>query len=108
MRLIDADALLEAYDKAHKGPPGAARKLIEDAPTVGCWTSANDRPPENQEPVIVYVPPHDDCIGYVGMAYYTQFGEGFWCGTDGNLYGAIGIIHPPTRWMPRPAPPEKT
>jgi hypothetical protein len=24
--------LLEAYDKAHKGPPGGARKLIEEAP----------------------------------------------------------------------------
>lgn len=35
MRLIDGDALLEAYDKAHEGPPGAARMLIEDAPTVG-------------------------------------------------------------------------
>lgn len=34
MRLIDADALLEAYDKAHKGPPGAARRLIEAAPTI--------------------------------------------------------------------------
>ena len=34
MRLIDADALLEAYDQAHKGPPGGARKLIEEAPTV--------------------------------------------------------------------------
>ena len=34
MRLIDADALLEAYDKAHKGPPGGARKLIEEAPEV--------------------------------------------------------------------------
>lgn len=34
MRMIDADALLAAYDKAHKGPPGGARKLIEDAPTL--------------------------------------------------------------------------
>lgn len=34
MRMIDADALLRAYDEAHEGPPGKARKLIEDAPTV--------------------------------------------------------------------------
>ena len=50
MRLIDADelmerlsrmddlisrsALLAAYDKAHQGPPGGARKLIEEAPTA--------------------------------------------------------------------------
>lgn len=34
MRLIDRDALLAAYDAAHKGPPGGARKLIEQAPTI--------------------------------------------------------------------------
>ena len=30
--LISRSALLAAYDKAHQGPPGGARKLIEDAP----------------------------------------------------------------------------
>ena len=34
MRLIDADDLLAEYDRQHKGDPGKARKLIEDAPTV--------------------------------------------------------------------------
>lgn len=34
MRLIDADALLAEYDRVHVGPPGGARKLIEDAPEV--------------------------------------------------------------------------
>jgi len=32
--LISRSALLAAYDKAHKGPPGGARKLIEEAPAV--------------------------------------------------------------------------
>lgn len=32
--LIDRGALLAAYDAMHKGEPGRARKLIEDAPTV--------------------------------------------------------------------------
>lgn len=32
--LISRKDLLEAYDKAHKGPPGGARKLIEEAPNV--------------------------------------------------------------------------
>lgn len=31
MRLIDADALLAAYDREHVGAPGRARKLIEEA-----------------------------------------------------------------------------
>ena len=35
MRLIDADVLLKEYDRVHVGPPGGARKLIEDAKTVG-------------------------------------------------------------------------
>lgn len=34
MRPIDADALIEEYDRVHVGPPGRARKLIEDAPTI--------------------------------------------------------------------------
>ena len=33
-RLIDANALIEEYDRVHVGEPGKARKLIEDAPTV--------------------------------------------------------------------------
>lgn len=31
---IEREALLAAYDKAHEGPPGPARKLIEEAPAV--------------------------------------------------------------------------
>lgn len=34
MDLIDRQALLDAYDAAHEGPPGGARKLIEEAPSV--------------------------------------------------------------------------
>ena len=32
--LIYRNDLLAAYDAAHKGPPGGARKLMEDAPAV--------------------------------------------------------------------------
>ena len=32
--LISRKALLTEYDRQHIGPPGGARKLIEDAPTV--------------------------------------------------------------------------
>ena len=32
--LISRKALLAAYDAAHKGPPGGARKLIEEAPAI--------------------------------------------------------------------------
>ena len=31
---IERGALIAAYDRAHKGPPGGARKLMEDAPAA--------------------------------------------------------------------------
>ena len=33
-RYIDADKLIAEYDRVHMGPPGGARKLMEDAPTA--------------------------------------------------------------------------
>lgn len=36
--LISRKALLEAYDKVHQGPPGGARKLIAEAPSVNVAT----------------------------------------------------------------------
>jgi hypothetical protein len=32
--LISRKALIAEYDRAHVGPPGGARKLMEDAPAV--------------------------------------------------------------------------
>lgn len=86
--------------------------LKEQTPAIGGWISVKDRLPNNQNPVIVAVPPHTDAegeeyIGYVGMAYYTYTGNGgMWCGTDGAVYGAIGEIATPTHWMPIPKAPE--
>ena len=76
------------------------------------WIPVTERCPENQRPVLVYVPPYTDeeeeYIEYVGMAYYTSsMRGGYWCGTDGNVYGAIGMIHEPMAWMPLPEPPER-
>ena len=31
---IDADKLIAEYDRVHIGPPGGARKLMEEAPTA--------------------------------------------------------------------------
>lgn len=46
MRLVDADALIEAYDRTHEGEPGKARQLILDAPTIkertGKWIKEDD------------------------------------------------------------------
>lgn len=32
--LISRSALIAEYDRVHQGPPGGARKLMEDAPAV--------------------------------------------------------------------------
>ena len=34
MEYIEREALLDAYDAAHKGEPGGARKLIAEAPAA--------------------------------------------------------------------------
>ena len=41
--LVRRSELLEAYDKAHVGPPGGARKLIEEAPAVEAVPVVNGR-----------------------------------------------------------------
>lgn len=33
-RYIDADKLIAEYDRVHVGPPGGARKLMEEAPAA--------------------------------------------------------------------------
>ena len=128
MRLIDADALKKEWsmgDNCDDCPQNTRRcqydvdfsrmdicQMIDDAPTAVGWISVKDRLPDRQTPVLVYVPSYSDeneeYIGHVAMSYYTKSARGgFWAGTDGNVYGAIGIIHDPTHWMPLPEPPEE-
>ena len=126
MRLIDADALKARVAEETKIVEGFGVEMavlaqtirdciyeeLENSPTIGGWISVEDRLPDRQTPVIVYVPPYSDdnekYIGHVGMAYYTYSARGgYWAGTDGNVYGAIGIIHEPTHWMPMPEPPKE-
>lgn len=40
--LISRKALIAEYDRVHVGPPGGARKLMEDAPTVKPEITLND------------------------------------------------------------------
>lgn len=124
MRLIDADTaiahLVDMFDVGDDKalmPVGIVKALVRSVLScmepAGCgsWISVKDRMPEKQTPVLVYVPPYSDeneeYIGHVAMSYYTHFAHGgYWAGTDGNVYGAIGIIHDPTYWMPLPEPPK--
>ena len=50
--LISRKALIAEYDRVHVGPPGGARKLMEDAPSVepeSKWILCNERMPEEHE-----------------------------------------------------------
>ena len=51
--LISRAALLAAYDAAHKGPPGGARKLMVDASALNQWISVKDMLPESGVHVIL-------------------------------------------------------
>lgn len=124
MRMIDEDALVDALmtytwrDEDERTIDDADEKReyikgwLPNVPTVGGWTSVKDRLPEKQIPVLVYVPPYSNesekYAEYVGVAYYTYSAlGGYWAGTDGNVYGAIGIIRDPIYWMPLPGPPKE-
>ena len=108
MRLIDADALLDAYDAAHKGPPGGARELIANAPTVNDWISVKDRMPENKKNVLVclYDGRRKKVSNYPDGKRITiridrivsDYGEPFWA--KGNTPNVIA-------WMPLPEPPKE-
>lgn len=102
-----------AYQEVQDAIAEAAKEdFIAIAKADNGWISVQDRLPDRQTPVLVYVPPYSDeneeYIGHVAMSYYTYSARGgYWAGTDGSVYGAIGIIHDPTHWMPLPEMPEE-
>lgn len=77
---ISRSALLAAYDAAHKGPPGGARKLIEEAPVVI---------PKEQEPRLIS-----------GDAIVAHLGGPLWLETKNNrLYTGWTLAYDIQRGM---------
>lgn len=93
MRLIDADALLAAYDAQHEGAPGKARKLIENAPTVGGWISVKDRLPEKYGFYLCLTMSDDIKLHY----QINLWGLNHW----------FWACHDVRYWMPLPEPPKE-
>lgn len=90
---ISRAALLAAYDAAHVGPPGGARKLIEEAPAVPMpeWISVQEKLPENNGKVLAFT-----LSGKYAVARYDQRRQ-CWIAA-----GNLTVTH----WMPLPDVPE--
>lgn len=105
MRLIDADALIEEYDRVHVGEPGGARKLMMDALTIKPepqWIPCSERLPEHPENDDYYLVTIQ-CEHYDGWDdYVTGFAEWTKHGWDelSCYIGQIKVI----AWMPLPQP----
>ena len=105
MRLIDADALLQRYDEVHVGPPGGARKLIEEAPTIGEWVSVKEHLPVSGETYLTIGPRGAMRVAeaYIPAQSLPTLGgdpKTVWWRCGGRFVEA-------THWMEKPAPPEK-
>jgi len=90
MDLVSRQYLLDEYDRQHKGPPGGARKIIEEAPAVRQWIPCSERMPTPRVDVWV-------CSDMGQMvAYYDEF-IGTWYGRD---YLELIV----SAWRPLPEP----
>lgn len=112
MRLIDADALIDAMTgacnifDAHEVDTTIARTLITvaaKAPTVGDWISVKDRLPETRHAVLVYTPHHKN-IWAVSM---HEDGNWYIWSPYGRVYLEPDWHGPITHWMPLPEPPKE-
>lgn len=109
MRLIDADALIDALmaytwrdeDERLIDDADEKREFIKnwmpDLPTVGGWISVKDRMPKEEGRYIVYADK-----GVKSAFYETYEGESRWT-DEGERYWDIHVTH----WMPLPEPPKE-
>lgn len=112
MRLIDAHALLTAYEGAMKELVQATNaenisletlsllcgaKLIAEAPTIGGWISVKDRLPDKGHDVLAFL---DD--GEETRIAACNYWDGVWFDAVMNTI-AKNVVY----WMPLPEPPEE-
>lgn len=107
MRLIDADALsnrilLTTYTKQGLYTLNLLSRFVQEAPTICCWISVDDRMPQMCEPVLL------TGKNKFGNSFPAQIG--YYDGLEWQVFGQplalekIGASV--THWMPRPEPPE--
>ena len=109
--LISRKALIAEYDRVHIGPPGGARKLMEDAPAVATdnnvghkWIPVTERLPEKHDRYLVLTPSpfgHKDYTPW--LAWYEP--EVGFIDSDPE-YGDLEMDDV-THWMPIPELPKE-
>lgn len=98
--LISRAWVLAEYDRQHKGPPGGARKIMEEAPAVDAvpvvqrWISVNDRLPVDMGTVL---------IAHKGGVSFGWFNGSYWTRGAATKHKPIKTV---THWMPLPEPPK--
>lgn len=105
--LISRKALIAEYDRVHVGPPGGARKLMEDAPAAREWIPVTERLPEER------INPNTRDFEYVLCATIWRDVRPFKYGTpigqkEAHFWNGAGYVDAyVTHWMPRPQPPKE-
>lgn len=117
--LISRKALLAEYDRVHIGPPGGARKLMEDAPAVDVPHWATEAAYKNGYeqgkkdalkwiPVEERLPEGGQIVLALGLRHATS---GMFRGTTSKpniWHWKGGFYKEVTRWMPIPEAPKKS
>jgi hypothetical protein len=108
--LISRKALLAEYDRVHVGPPGGARKLMEDAPAVQQWIPVTERFPDLE---LVEVRSEDMDLFPCLVSKNTQklrkgklVTKAWYDGIGFLDSDCIDITKEVTHWMPLPEPPK--
>ena len=97
MRLIDADVLLEEFEKSCGDGGWWFESRVENAPTVNPWISVDDRLPCENKSVLVFTGEEWDTFEFKTIAYLANDGE--WRGSCCGKH--IDVTH----WMDLPEPP---
>lgn len=112
--LISRSVLLEAYDAAHKGPPGGERELIQEAPGVGGWMSVDDKlPAVGAQCLVVHEPVYLNetdvtiCRKIMISAYIECGKEHFFVDLRSPLFPVPVVLNKVTHWMLLPELPKE-
>lgn len=76
--LISRQALLEAYDRAHEGAPGMARRLIEEAEAVSPWADMEHKVPLDGQLYLIIVSGKPKNNITLDHAYELATWDNFW------------------------------